>query len=801
MVQGHCAYWGATPSSSACWGWTGSVYLGPVPAVRDQWVMLVVKSTDIGLDGTWDGMVYGAAGGEVAWDVTTTQTVASWTDASLKVSGLSAVGTGSNNQIEVDYANNNTQIGIGPQSGDSASVLLYNRATGITAFPIQVKIRVFSYVGGIQEYYFSPLKNVWPGDSFRDVGSSSFFDSYVNNVAYWPSDSIHTALLGSRTFSGDCLGSILCYDMETMTETQTAVDTGAVTIQMLDLSGKGSHGTLGGVPIVTNADIGKAAAGLGTTFNVATSDETAFTMPTIDAVSGHWNTVSFWMYWTGTSGQIPFGFSGYNLYFASAYFGFNTANNGDIWGIDNTSLANTRVYVTAEFYNGDGKISKLYINGVQKTLTQKLGTTVSRTASTNAKLASWPSDGIHHFGGTIDQVQVFNRALTDTEILEQYYSRMPGGPQTYLRPQTNGLPVTSRVPYEGTYLYVAATYDSKGNVLSVTDAGRTISGGANITRYAYSTLYGRDYRTQVNRSDGKQIYTAYDFQSGVKYGTLSIDCRRSRTSYDTMGRPTQTSVYDTDANEVLHLDMETATYNSLKDVSCAGNNDSTRGQSVSLSGTTATTGIEGGARSFSGVTSDNIDVGTGVSVTGSATISFWVKPSNINTGCCGVNGQVVAYFQTGSTSDFFVIGYYNSGGTNGIVLASAQATVAASKQSTIPLDLNWHHIVVTKTAGAISSIYIDGVDRTTTAQTYWVGGYSKEVVGASYGGGALTAPLYGSLDEVRLFNVVRSTSEITNLWNFKYKLLTSSAAAYDDVFPTSVTTGVSASRSIFKLKS
>src|SRR2546426_12837645 len=52
--------------------------------------------------------------------------------------------------------------------------------------------------------------------------------------------------------------------METMTETTTSVATGAVTVQMLDLSGKGSHGTIGGVPKTTSADIAKAAAGLGT---------------------------------------------------------------------------------------------------------------------------------------------------------------------------------------------------------------------------------------------------------------------------------------------------------------------------------------------------------------------------------------------------------------------------------------------------------------------------------------------------------------------------------------------------------
>src|SRR5207245_1624258 len=128
------------------------------------------------------------------------------------------------------------------------------------AFPVQANIKICSSANSgcygdsyeTAEYYFGPLKSIWPGDTFRYAGASSFFDSKStgDTYTYWPSSSIHTALIGSKKFSGDCLSAILCYDMETMTETITP-DTGAVTVQMLDLSGKGSHGTIGGTPKVT----------------------------------------------------------------------------------------------------------------------------------------------------------------------------------------------------------------------------------------------------------------------------------------------------------------------------------------------------------------------------------------------------------------------------------------------------------------------------------------------------------------------------------------------------------------------
>ena len=220
-------YWGSPPGDTHL----KVKYMGPVPAARDQWVQLVISASDIGLATNWKGMSYVASGGEIHWDVTTTQTVASWTDAYLKVSGLPSGVT-----VGVYYANNATQIGTAAESSGVANVLLYQSSKGIDSFPIKVNIKVYK---ATDEYYFGPARDVWPGDTFRyDVGASSFFDSKSGGTTYWPSSSIHTALLGSKKSSGDCLNAVVCYDMETMTETTTAVDTGVVAATVLDLSGK-----------------------------------------------------------------------------------------------------------------------------------------------------------------------------------------------------------------------------------------------------------------------------------------------------------------------------------------------------------------------------------------------------------------------------------------------------------------------------------------------------------------------------------------------------------------------------------
>ena len=105
-ISSHCtasvwpcwrqAYWGASPGNTAPnqpanppgqENFDSQVYMGPLPPVRDQWIQLVVKSTDFspGMI-SWFGFGYSIAGGEADWDVTTTQT-----DMSLTVSGLSAI--------------------------------------------------------------------------------------------------------------------------------------------------------------------------------------------------------------------------------------------------------------------------------------------------------------------------------------------------------------------------------------------------------------------------------------------------------------------------------------------------------------------------------------------------------------------------------------------------------------------------------------------------------------------------------------------------------------------------------------
>jgi len=145
----------------------------------------------------------------------------------------------------------------------------------------------------------------------------------------------------------------------------------------------------------------------------------------VDNSPGANNTVMFWMYWNGGYNDgwaMPFSWdSGYDIGFNSNdYFGFNTYN-GDLWGISSSGLSNRWVYVTAIFYNGDGKVSRLFIDGAEQTLSQKQPLTGSQSVSISANVGTGIYANDYFFDGIIDEVRIWNRALTPSEIQAEMY--------------------------------------------------------------------------------------------------------------------------------------------------------------------------------------------------------------------------------------------------------------------------------------------------------------------------------------------------------------------------------------------
>ena len=139
------------------------------------------------------------------------------------------------------------------------------------------------------------------------------------------------------------------------------------------------------------------------------------------------NTVEFWMYWKGSSGEMPIGWEGpnYDLYFSSGNFGFNSGA-GDIYGISSAGLINSWHHIVAVFYNGqiNNSNNAIYVDGVKQTLTQRQGTSGSKTISDDLIISGWSSSG-YKFGGYLDEIKIWNKELSPELINFSYNSQKP----------------------------------------------------------------------------------------------------------------------------------------------------------------------------------------------------------------------------------------------------------------------------------------------------------------------------------------------------------------------------------------
>ncbi|MFZ1086684.1 MAG: Ig-like domain-containing protein [Terracidiphilus sp.] len=186
----------------------------------------------------------------------------------------------------------------------------------------------------------------------------------------------------------------------------------------------GNNGTVEGSVSYAQGSVGQA-------FNFSRSGDVLVSLPTVNTSQGTQVTVAFWMNWGGGDQEIPFSFTSPSaeLYFKNGYFGFNT-NNGDIWGISSSGLANTWIFVTAVFDNGDPHTNQLYINGIQQSLSQQMGSTPSSSqVSTQAWIGAQNFNsygGSYAFGGLLDEIQIYNRALTLAEVQNIYRTGAAG---------------------------------------------------------------------------------------------------------------------------------------------------------------------------------------------------------------------------------------------------------------------------------------------------------------------------------------------------------------------------------------
>lgn len=188
----------------------------------------------------------------------------------------------------------------------------------------------------------------------------------------------------------------------------------------LDQSGAGANGVYSGGYYLGRAGALTNDSSTATVFDGSTGT-VALNIGNIDTASGHQVTVEFWMNVASNVGEMPFGFNLYDLYWVpSSGFGFNTGA-GDLYGIPAANMQfNAWIHVAAVFTNGALSSNKLYFDGVQQTLSQRLGTAHSGTVGALANISGWSYDTSYKFSGSIEDLAVYNQALPQARIQAHY---------------------------------------------------------------------------------------------------------------------------------------------------------------------------------------------------------------------------------------------------------------------------------------------------------------------------------------------------------------------------------------------
>jgi hypothetical protein len=153
-------------------------------------------------------------------------------------------------------------------------------------------------------------------------------------------------------------------------------------------------------------------------------DNIPFNIPNV----GTTITVEMWARIKSFSGGMIFGFSLYDVWTQNGAMGFNTASS-DQYGISSTQVTNLGLlnqwkhYVFEMRSDAPYTNNKIYINSQNQSLLQVAGSEGSSNRNFNngsGRISSWLNDNNYNISMDLAQFQVYNRALTFTEIFQNY---------------------------------------------------------------------------------------------------------------------------------------------------------------------------------------------------------------------------------------------------------------------------------------------------------------------------------------------------------------------------------------------
>ena len=377
--------------------------------------------------------------------------------------------------------------------------------------------------------------------------------------------------------------------------------------------------------------------------------------------------------------------------------------------------ANAWVHIVTTY---DGTTAKIYYNGVL----QASGNKSWNTADSGFRIGR-NINGSNGFYGHVDDLKIYNRALTDAEVTQLY--NQPNG--AALTPIISGVIVTPSTNSATIHYSLNA---NSANTSSVINWGFS---QANLT-----------FQQSGFNTTGNTANQGYVTLNGLSPGTTY--CYEIRATNVNGTTATSPSCFTTSVAPALITEYKFN--NSLFNES----NDSDF-SAPSVSSHLYTTDRLGNPNSALVVNSSRLyrdDITNIPKEDKPRSISLWIRPTAVN------SDNILFTYGSASGNNVYG-GSFNATNTYNFTYNTNLAFVNPTTVN------NWKHIVITFDASKVAKIYVDGVYGNQNAQyTWYTSGTNLFYLGNSFG--SVTGAFNGAIDDLKIYNYALSAAEVSSLY-------------------------------------
>ena len=534
-----------------------------------------------------------------------------------------------------------------------------------------------------------------------------------------------------------------------------------------DLSGNGNNGTVNGATLTTDR-FGNTNSAY--SFNGSSNYIYVNASSSINTANQPATSICGWIKTTAvqTSHQMVFMGGDFTVPSYECYAATNQpfqARNyiwQQTWGICNSiSTSSPGIWSFAVMvYDFQNSKLLIYVNGVFE---NQVSWSITRPNNPHIEMGRnpWPESYVN---GVLDDIRIYNRVLTPTEIIEIYNENSNSTPTTqatnitFSNIQANQFS-SNWTDGNGSKRAVFIKQDSVGTATPI-----------NSTTYTANTAFGSG--SQIGTSGWYCVFNSTTHAGGVSITNLlpNIKYRVMVCEYNGTAGTEQYNITsaNNNPNNQKTCDGAIPTNGLLAWYSFNGNaNDgSGNGNNGTVSGATLTTdrfGNPNSAYSFNGISDFIVINNTTLANFGTSnfTIAGWVNPSYLTTPgtsaiFCKRNTGVYGNFVEFDINNWKIKGEIDES-------SSGNYSVVASTTS---VGLNtWYFGVFVRESNIIRMYFNGNLEGTTTTPIIQnINNTGQATIGDLSGGGGY-ASLNGKIDDIRVYNRALSSCEITALYN------------------------------------